>query len=135
MERKIVLMNRILHLPALVILFLSSLFSCISEDPDSLESSEIFIKYYGSESEEKAVDLLELNDGFLLLGSRTDVDNSDFYLVRTDTAGNRLWEGVINYDTVGTYDIPSKMYLDEVNSQLYVIGTSSFVVRIENRCR
>ncbi|WP_420579760.1 hypothetical protein [Reichenbachiella sp.] len=119
-------MNRRFHLPLLCILSIGCLFGCISEDSNSLDPSEIFIKYYGSESEEVAVDLLELSDGFLLLGSRTDVDNSDYYLVRTDTAGNRLWEGVINNDTIGTVDIPSKMYFDDVNQKLYIIGTSTF---------
>ncbi|WP_422362248.1 hypothetical protein [Reichenbachiella sp.] len=120
-------MNRRLHLPLLCVLSIACLFGCMSEDSNSLDQSEIFIKYYGSESEEKAIDLLELSDGFLLLGSRTDVDNSDYYLVRTDTAGNRLWEGVINNDdTTGTIDIPSKMYLDETNQKVFIVGTSSF---------
>lgn len=119
-------MNRRYHLPLLCVLSIMCLFGCMSEDSNSLDQSEIFIKYYGSESEEKAIDLLELSDGFLLLGSRTDVDNSDYYLVRTDTAGNRLWEGVIDNDTVGTVDIPSKMFLDEASQKLYIIGTSTF---------
>lgn len=120
-------MNRRFHLPLLCFLCIMWLFGCMSEDPNSLDQSEIFIKYYGSESEEKAIDLLDLGDGFLLLGSRSDVDNSDYYLVRTDTAGNRLWEGVINNDdTTNTVDIPSKMYYDDTNNRLYIVGTSTY---------
>lgn len=120
-------MTRRIHLPLLCVLFIVGLFGCMSEDSNSLDQSEIFIKYYGSESEERAIDLLELSDGFLLLGSRTDADNSDYYLVRTDTAGNRLWEGIINNDdTTGTIDIPSKMYLDEATQRVLIVGTSSF---------
>lgn len=122
-------MNRKFYLPILCVMSVVCLFGCMTEDSHSLDPSEIFIKYYGSESEEQVIDLLPLSDGFLVLGSRADVDNSDYYLVRTDSAGNRLWEGVINHDTVGTVDIPSKMYLDESNSadlRLYIAGTSSF---------
>ncbi|UXX79318.1 hypothetical protein N7E81_18355 [Reichenbachiella carrageenanivorans] len=122
-------MNRKFYLPILCVISGVWLLGCMSEDSHSLDPSEVFIKYYGSESEEQVIDMLPLSDGFLLLGSRTDVDNADYYLVRTDSAGNRLWEGVINHDTVGSVDIPSKMYLDESNAadpRLYIAGTSSF---------
>lgn len=119
-------MNRKFYIPILCFLAAISFLGCQSEDSNSLDTSEVFIKYYGSESEEQTIDLLELSDGFLLLGSRSDVDNTDFYLVRTDSAGNRLWEGVIDNDTTGTTDIPSKMYYHETSQSLYIIGTSSF---------
>lgn len=124
-------MNRKLYVPILSLLATICFFGCMSEDSNSLDTSEIFIKYYGSESEEETKDLLEINDGFLLLGSRKDVDNTDFYLIRTDSAGNRLWEGEIHNATNDamdniTIDIPSKMYYDDVNQALYIVGTSSF---------
>lgn len=119
-------MNRKFYVPILGFLATIWLFGCANEDSNSLDTSEVFIKYYGSDSQEETIDLLELSDGFLLLGSRTDVDNTDFYLVRTDSAGNRIWEGIIDNDTIGTTDIPSKMYYDDVNQALYIVGTSSF---------
>ncbi|MEP2023896.1 MAG: hypothetical protein ABJH98_11020 [Reichenbachiella sp.] len=119
-------MNRKIHIAILSFLVFGWQFGCMTEDPNSLDPSEIFIKYYGSESVESTIDLLELNNGYLLLGFRSDLDNTDFYLVRTDSAGNRLWEETIDNDTTGTIDVPSKMYYDDVNDDLYVIGTSSF---------
>ncbi|SMD38009.1 hypothetical protein SAMN04488029_3587 [Reichenbachiella faecimaris] len=120
-------MNRKVYIAILSFLVLVSQVGCMSEDSNSLDPSEIFIKYYGSESAEETIDLLELNDGFLLLGSRTDAENTDFYLVRTDSSGNRLWEGIIHNDySDETVDIPSKMFYDEDNDDLYIIGTSTF---------
>lgn len=122
-------MNRKFQIPVLLVLASVWLNGCMSEDSNSLAPSEIFIKYYGSDLEEQTIDLVELNDGFLLLGSRSDEDNSDFYLVRTDSAGNRLWEGTIGYESEGeteSIDIPSKMYYDSNEDNLYIIGTSSF---------
>lgn len=120
-------MNRKVQIAILSFLALGCQFGCMTEDPDSLDPSEIFIKYYGSEATEETIDLLEIGNGFLLLGSRTDGTNSDYYLVRTDSAGNRLWEDYIdNPYSAETVDIPSKMYYDEANDDLYIIGTSSF---------
>ncbi|MEO9967861.1 MAG: hypothetical protein ABJF11_18865 [Reichenbachiella sp.] len=125
-------MNRILNILILCALSGFWLCGCMSEDSNSLETSDIFIKYYGSESAEETIDLIELSDGYLLLGSRTDVDNTDIYLVRTDSAGNRMWENVIDNDITGnteatsTIDIPSKMYYDEARDVLHIVGTSSF---------
>lgn len=123
-------MNRKKYIPILRFLAAIWLFGCASEDPNSLDTSEIFIKYYGTDAAEEAIDLIELSDGFLLLGSRTDVDNTDFYLVRTDSAGNRIWEGIIDNEEhdegQASIDIPSRMYYDEANQTLFVVGTSTF---------
>lgn len=120
-------MNRKNYIPILRFLAAIWLFGCASEDPDSLDTSEIFIKYYGTDAAEEAIDLIEVSDGFLLLGSRTDVDNTDYYLVRTDSAGNRMWEGTLhNIASDATIDIPSKMYYEESSQTLYVVGTSTY---------
>ena len=60
------------------------------EDPDL----HYFVKYYGGDGNQSAVDILALDDGsFLLLGNYAESTiDSDIYLICVNAEGNVLWE-------------------------------------------
>ncbi|NQT63382.1 MAG: T9SS type A sorting domain-containing protein [Candidatus Marinimicrobia bacterium] len=67
---------------------------------DSLGSSEWYATY-GDEHVDKVYDLKECSDnGFLLVGShKTGTDESDTYMIRTDSIGDTLWTRKYNFVT------------------------------------
>ncbi|WP_162555662.1 hypothetical protein [Reichenbachiella versicolor] len=107
------------------------IFGCAIEDSDRLDQEEVFIKYFGSRDEEELIDMIQLEDeGLLLLSStkNTEFDNRDFYLLRTDRGGNRLWD--IQYQEVPELlngdDVPSSIKLSEDGSHGILVGTVDY---------
>ncbi|MGL1889166.1 MAG: hypothetical protein OCD76_21815 [Reichenbachiella sp.] len=107
--------------------------SCREEDTNSLPPSEVYIKYFGSTGTEKVVDMVQtINNEFLILGSTTNTveGDEDFYLVKTDSAGNGIWEMkygnkfIPEDDTVLVYanDVPSSIYLYNNEQNALLIG-------------
>lgn len=107
--------------------------SCAQEDPNSLHPSEVFIKYFGSTGNEQMVDLAQTaNSEFLLLGQTNNTDNGDldYYLVKTDSAGNGIWQMTYghnhgNVNRAPSEDVPSSIRLINDDQNLLVIGTSN----------
>jgi hypothetical protein len=59
------------------------------EDPDL----HYFVKYYGGDGNQHAVDMIALQDGsFMLLGNYSLDAFTDIYLVKVDSEGDLLWE-------------------------------------------
>ena len=67
--------------------------SCDTEDNLDPNYEKYFVKYYGSEGNQVGIDLLEVNDGGLvILGkSNSTGGNSQIWVTRTDEIGNELW--------------------------------------------
>ncbi|PIB35817.1 hypothetical protein BFP72_10650 [Reichenbachiella sp. 5M10] len=104
----------------------------MEEDPNSLDPSEIFIKYFGTTDTEGVVDLVQTSsDEFLLLGftNNTTANDYDFYLIKTDSAGNGIWQQTYGYDdgVVGnaeSQDVPTSIHLFNNDQNAMAIGTS-----------
>jgi len=119
-----------------VAVLLLGLTACMEEDPNSLDPSDVYIKYFGSTASEVVVDLVQTSsDEFLLLGSTTNTMNGDedYYLVKTDSAGNNIWQQTYGYvpeDAAsiiaeeGVRDIPSSILLFNNDQNAMIIGTT-----------
>ena len=122
------------------------LWGCGIDEPNAANTSAVFVKYHGSDAEEKAVDLVETEKGYLILGQRTQNAISDIYLVATDDQGNELWNKTIsNNDNIYiqpqgqagstvsvSNDIPSAITLYENKTKAIIVGTSSFDRKDDN---
>ena len=64
-----------------------------------------FVKYYGTDENEKGIDLILLTDGSLLLLGTTDEGTKRIYLVKVDSKGNVIWEKYLGDDTDVAKDI------------------------------
>ena len=77
-----------------IIAFIITLVSFASCDLTQLEPAQkdAFMKYFGADGNTRGVDLLKLDDGYLLLGNNTSRTGANTtILIKTDIAGNRLW--------------------------------------------
>ena len=75
---------------SIVLLFaIASLAAC---DLSKLEPAQTsaFVKYFADLGDTKGVDVLELADGYLVLGNNTNQGNTAF-LIKTDRNGNTIW--------------------------------------------
>lgn len=73
-----------------IILFTVVLFSFVACNLDKLEPAQTkaFMKFFGDVGNTEGVDLLKLDDGYLLLGNSND---TTALLIKTDLNGNTLW--------------------------------------------
>lgn len=73
------------------------------EDPDL----SYFIKYYGADGNQRAVDMQVLSDGSMLLVGNSAVSDFDnnVYLLRVDAEGNVMWEKKIEEDVMYARDL------------------------------
>lgn len=121
------------------VLLTLGLSACITEDPTSLEPSDVYVKYFGSTATEEVVGLVQTSSNeFLLLGSTTNTVNGDedYYLVKTDSAGNGIWQHTYGYEVgadhedialiqeEGINDHPSSIYLFNNDQNAMIIGTT-----------
>ena len=126
-------MKRLINLGFLVLLFSAA--GCVFEDEQSINADEIFIKYYGTSKEERAVDLVELKRSggseYLILGTRqNDVNDIDYLLIKTDSLGVRLWERTYRAKETFSLDIPNALTLYDCTNDMdcnkvIIAGTSS----------
>ena len=130
------------------ILFIAVLFSFVACNLDKLEPAQTkaFMKFFGDEGNNEGVDLLMLNDGFLLLGNNFDGDTTTALLIKTDQNGNRIWsrsfdnisasalaKSANSYfivgDRINTSNLPTRMSLIKVDldggTQYTSLGDSS----------
>ena len=80
------------------ITFLMGIFILSCDNADKLRplQNQVFIKVYGGIKSEKGNSLAQLPDGgFILTGSTSSLssgdDDTDVFIVRTDSVGNELW--------------------------------------------
>ena len=68
------------------IAFLFALVSFAACDLNKLEPAQTkaFMKYFGDLGNTRGVDLLKLDDGYLMLGNNTNSGNSTVFLIKTD---------------------------------------------------
>ncbi|UXP32000.1 hypothetical protein N6H18_16775 [Reichenbachiella agarivorans] len=107
-------------------------FGCIDDHPSSLDQSARFIKYFGTTGNEGVVDMVETMSGEILILGYTNTPNgdNDFYIVKTDSAGNGIWQESYNYDdgidgNSASQDIPASARLFNNDQNLLAIGTSN----------
>lgn len=92
-----------MRIPSVVVLIvLSILFSCDTEDSVDKRFENYFIKYYGEEGDQFGIDLKKTENGFVIVGRSTSTqqDVSQIFVVLTDEVGNP--EPIIYYSTSGT---------------------------------
>jgi len=84
----------------------------VSSTGDTLWTKQHHASYNFPTFSDKSVDLIQLSDGYVLMGTMLGLGNQDaFYVLRTDLQGNVIWEksyGSANddvpYALVSTYD-------------------------------
>ena len=78
----------------LLLVVLCVVWSCDNEKNVEPRFEDFFIKLYGSDGNQRGIDLAVLDDGFILLGSTNSPGvGSQVLLVRTDALGNEVWRG------------------------------------------
>jgi hypothetical protein len=79
----------------LLIVVLSSSAAC---DLNELQPAQgkAFMKFFGDIGNTEGVDLLKLDDGYLLLGNNINSGATTSFLVRTDLLGNQMWSTSFN---------------------------------------
>jgi len=83
--------KKILHIASS--LCLSLLFiTCDTESSVDPNFENYFVKYYGQDGNQIGVDIVSLEDGFVLLGTSVTTTQSNIILVRTDEIGNQQWQ-------------------------------------------
>lgn len=77
----------------LLFILLYIFFGC--ESIGTYQPGETFVKFFGTSSKEKGVDLLKLSDSFLLLGNtEKNISESSIFLVKSDFEGNEEWQKI-----------------------------------------
>lgn len=101
-----------------------ALYACDTESNTEDPDLSYFVKYYGGDGNQKAVDMMLLDDGsFLLMGNWTQSSvDTDLYLVRVDSRGDILWESRIGED-VSTNTIWDAKDIERTNDGNFIIVT------------
>ena len=81
-----------------ILLFILILFSFFACNLDKLEPAQTkaFMKFFGDVGNTEGVDLLKLDDGYLLLGNNIDATIRTAILIKTDLNGNTIWTASFN---------------------------------------
>ncbi len=101
-----------------ILILLLFVVACQSEDKADLANEETFLRYYGSQFSHLPQQVIETDDGYLILNNiqiGTDNQSVFFYkikLIKTDLYGNLLWEQVYP-------KFPSEAELDEPGANVY----------------
>ncbi len=83
--------------------------------------NEIWAKRLGGKSYDKASSILDTEDGYLIVGSTSSygVGNYDFYVIKTDKKGNKVWQ-----NTYGKYDNDYGYSAEIVDNGFIIKGTT-----------
>jgi len=76
-----------------IVIFIAVLFSFGACDLNNLEPAQTkaFMKFFGDEGNTFGIDLLKLDDGYLLLGNNISPDGFTSIMIKVDESGNQLW--------------------------------------------
>lgn len=76
-----------------VLNILIALWSCSTESTVDPRYEDYFIKYYGAEGDQFGIDLLKVDDGFVILAESRPVQQgkAQIMLVKVDELGNTMW--------------------------------------------
>ena len=90
------------------------------EDPDL----DYFVKYYGADGDQRAVDMIALPDGsFLLLGTSSESEfDTDVYVIRVSAEGDLIWETRIG-DPANNADLWSSKDIEPTSDGNFLILT------------
>lgn len=90
-----ILLNKHIHYTLFFFVILT-IWGCTKDEPSSLQKDE-FIKGFGGAFKNQAIDIIQDNGSFYLLGNELSRDNkSNIVVVKTDELGNRIWEKSYN---------------------------------------
>lgn len=95
----------------LLLLVLAVVTGCAPNGDESIAPEKVFVKYFGNQSAHRLHDIALSETGeYILFGTRKsegDTTGSNFYLVKTDAAGNQLDAAVIDIDN--TEDVAARV--------------------------
>jgi len=78
-----------------------ALFACDTESNTEPRFEDYFLKYHGGDGNQTGVDLVEYNDGFILLGNSSLLNGRpELYVVYVDALGNEIWSNTFGGDLI-----------------------------------
>lgn len=80
----------------LPVLFFLLATSCDTESNLDLPGNSFFVKYYGTDGDQSAVDFELLDDGFLILGNHQLLGVKRIFLARADFNGRLIWQKMLS---------------------------------------
>jgi hypothetical protein len=117
------------------ILFMMSLIligACDNESNVEPRDEQYFVKYYGDSGGQTGVKVIEVDNGFIMVGtSRLADEDNQIYVVGTDFKGNELWSNTFgrpNTDDVGRAIVQSSTGLVLVGNSFNDQGFSDILV-------
>jgi hypothetical protein len=116
----------------LLVIGLFFVWSCAEEDVNSPAQSEVFIKYFGVNSNQ-TVDLVTYSYmekgveeiGYIILAQNESENDADFYLIRTDKNGDEVYSKLLD---IGTYDPSQSSSTLDIPKRIKPIGNGEFLV-------
>ncbi len=76
----------------IIIFYLFAFLKCTKKDPSEIQKDS-FIKSFGGPYQDEAIDIIDYNGNYYILGNIKDIDdNTSISLSKTDGFGNRIWE-------------------------------------------
>ncbi|UII25237.1 hypothetical protein LVD15_18255 [Fulvivirga maritima] len=119
---------------ALICLIFTGIVACDTENNIETHYSEYFIKYYGVDGDQEAVDFEILTDGYLVLGENVNANTA--YLVRTDLLGNELWSEQLGENIDEVVDMvltPSGSYMVVANTRNSTSNREVLVLKVDDQ--
>lgn len=106
----------------ILILLFSLLFTACEEEQVSSVQSKYFLKFFGSYSLDSGNDVIALDNGYILTGTKSTPGNDDeIVLIKTDEFGNQAWEKTFG----GEDDDQGISVLETEDQGFLVLGTAT----------
>ncbi|MTI21136.1 hypothetical protein E1176_08900 [Fulvivirga sp. RKSG066] len=108
---------------------------CDNESNVNPNFEDYFLKYYGQDGSHVGVDVAHLEDGFILLGTKTSNANTSIFVVRTDELGNQLWQleaggnsataNALQVDNAGNFIIAGTHNVSTIDDDIVILKINS----------